>query len=211
MKESFTYEVNDKKQLETYEWDNIWWEHADDEKADRVLIVGDSISCGYRGFVNEIFDKKVFADGIGTSKNLGNDSLIKLVDYVFYQQKNYRLIQFNNGLHGWNLQDKEYEYYYEKIVNHIQDSFQNLTLVLALTTPVRCSGNIEKLDGRNDTVIKRNETAIKIANKYDLVINDLYGIIKDNKDIYKSDGVHLNDEGYKMLAGQCVNIFKANL
>ena len=35
--------------LETYEWDNTWWEHASDASLPRVLIVGDSLTSDMRG------------------------------------------------------------------------------------------------------------------------------------------------------------------
>ena len=48
--EGFTYQWDERgARLETYEWDNVWWEHTEDRRAPRALIVGDSISCGFRG------------------------------------------------------------------------------------------------------------------------------------------------------------------
>ena len=43
--EGFTYQWDERgARLETYEWDNVWWEHTEDRQAPRALIVGDSIS-----------------------------------------------------------------------------------------------------------------------------------------------------------------------
>lgn len=51
--EGLTYEKEDrKKALETFEWDNLWCEHADDSTKKRILIIGDSISFGYRHIIN---------------------------------------------------------------------------------------------------------------------------------------------------------------
>ena len=66
--EGLTYQWDERgARLETYEWDNVWWEHTEDRRAPRALIVGDSISCGYRGKVNELLAGEVRADGFGTS------------------------------------------------------------------------------------------------------------------------------------------------
>lgn len=208
MKEKFTYEVERERMLETYEWDNIWWEHAEDEEKNRILLVGDSISCGYRGFINKIFDKKAFADGIGTSKSLANDSLIALIDYVFVQKKNYKIIQFNNGLHGWHLSADEYEYYYDKTIKHIKEKYPEVKVVIALTTPLRNKEKIDEYDKQNAMVKERNNAAIRVAKKHGLAVNDLYSVIEDFPQYYKNDGVHLNDEGYEKLAQKCVEVFK---
>ena len=46
---NFTYETeNTTKKLEKYEWDNVWFEHTENETADRVMYIGDSISCATR-------------------------------------------------------------------------------------------------------------------------------------------------------------------
>ncbi len=208
MKEKFTYEVERERMLETYEWDNIWWEHAEDEEKNRILLVGDSISCGYRGFINKILDKKAFADGIGTSKSLANDSLIALIDYVFVQKKNYKIIQFNNGLHGWHLSADEYEYYYDKTIKHIKEKYPEVKVVIALTTPLRNKEKIDEYDKQNAMVKERNNAAIRVAKKHGLAVNDLYSVIEDFPQYYKNDGVHLNDEGYEKLAQKCVEVFK---
>ena len=208
MKEKFTYEVERERMMETYEWDNIWWEHAEDEEKNRILLVGDSISCGYRGFINKILDKKAFADGIGTSKSLANDSLIALIDYVFVQKKNYKIIQFNNGLHGWHLSADEYEYYYDKTIKHIKEKYPEVKVVIALTTPLRNKEKIDEYDKQNAMVKERNNAAIRVAKKHGLAVNDLYSVIEDFPQYYKNDGVHLNDEGYEKLAQKCVEVFK---
>ena len=42
-----TYEAkNAENALETYEWDDVWFDRAEDSSLPRVLILGDSISRG---------------------------------------------------------------------------------------------------------------------------------------------------------------------
>ena len=50
---TFQSERNSEK-LETYEWDNVWWEQAPDNEKKRVLYIGDSISCGIRHIATEL-------------------------------------------------------------------------------------------------------------------------------------------------------------
>jgi hypothetical protein len=69
----FTYEHNDiKTPLETYEWDNTWWDHAGTEGVPRVLLIGDSISVGTRRVATATAEEKIYFDGYGTSKALDN-------------------------------------------------------------------------------------------------------------------------------------------
>lgn len=207
MNENFTYETSETKKLETYEWDNLWWEHANDEEGkDRVLLIGDSISCGYRSFVNELLGGEILADSLGTSKSLDNEFFFTLIDYVIRQQKNCRLIQFNNGLHGWHLSVQEYEECYQEFVRFFKEMHSDKKLVLALTTPVRDPQELTRMDVRNEEVILRNQAVRKIAEKEGILINDMYSALIDHPEYYSADGVHLTAEGYKVLAKLCAEI-----
>ncbi len=69
----YTYELKNRhERLETYEWDNVWWEQANTKDVPRILYIGGSISCGIRRIATEIADGEFFFDGFGTSKALDN-------------------------------------------------------------------------------------------------------------------------------------------
>lgn len=207
MSDDFTYEREKKEKLETYEWDNLWWEHADDRSGkDRILLIGDSISCGYRGMVNECLKGEVYADGLGTSKGLDNEAFFALIDYVIGQQKNCKLIQFNNGLHGWHLSIQEYKECYLEFIHYFKEMYGDKKLVLALSTPVRDGGNLSRLDARNAEVIQRNQAVREIAESEGLAVNDLYAPVIGHPEFYSPDGVHLTEEGYRVLAKQCASV-----
>ncbi len=202
--ESFTYqETLTDHPLETYEWDNIWWEHADDSKPPRVLIVGDSISCGYRQLINKELNGRMYADVFGTSKALDNRYFLKTLENVLAQQARTDLIQINNGLHGWHLKNDDYEKYYRKAIDFIENQCKSVPLIVALTTPVRSKENLNEFDVRNQTVIERNEIAKKIAQEKGLIVFDFYSLIKDHANLYTPDGVHLLEEGYIRIAKYC--------
>ena len=68
-----TYETeNTTSELETFEWDNPWWEQAPDTKKTRVLYIGDSISYGIRRHATEISENTLLFDNFSTSKALDN-------------------------------------------------------------------------------------------------------------------------------------------
>lgn len=199
----FTYEANDTKQkLETYEWDNVWFEQAPVCNKPRLMIIGDSISCGYRRMVTEITEERILADGIGTSKAIDNPFFPALIDYIFAQESERNVIQFNNGLHGWHLSDEEYKFHYSKMIDFLLTKIKPEKLIIALTTPVRDKTDLSKFDERNERVIKRNEAASDIARSHGLIINDLYTLTVEKPELWVMDGVHLNEDGYRLIAGQ---------
>jgi len=195
----YTYEVENKStKLETYEWDNVWWEQANKNNISRVLYIGDSISCATRKIATSCSGDKILFDGFGTSKALDNPFLFDSIR-IFAQQQRYRDADlFNNGLHGWHLDDdKQYAYYYEKTVKFLLDEFKDTPIVIVLTTSV---SNAE----REQRVKRRNEVAAKIAEKYRLSIIDLYSISAKFSEFRIPDGVHFNADGYQKFAEQII-------
>lgn len=201
---NFTYEKNDSKnKLETYEWDTTWWDNTKGEKEARIFIIGDSISVGYRErkAAADIMRGKVAVDSFGTSKAIDNEHFEASLELFFAQQiEPSQVIYFNNGLHGWHLSIPEYEECYAKMVKYLKTKCENVVLVL--TTPVRDSKDISSYDKRNDIVIERNEAAKRVAESESCRTLDFYSIIENQPQLYSPDGVHLDDEGYKLLAKQ---------
>ena len=120
---NYTYEERDvKTPLETYEWDNVWFEHTEIDTPDRVMYIGDSISCVTRKAATAASENKLLFDGFGTSKALDNAYFKESVRIFAAQQGKRRAIVFNNGLHGWHLDDStEYAEYYESFVKFLLD------------------------------------------------------------------------------------------
>ena len=205
----FTYEFNTpKSSLETYEWDNLWWEKANDtENKDRVLIIGDSISCSYRKMVNEILDGRIYADGLGTSKALDNPAFLALFDFFMAQCPDCKAIQFNNGLHGWHMSNESYFEHYAETIRYIKNKYPDKKLIIALTTPARRKDNIELFGERNEIVLARNMLATEIAKREGIVVNDFYSIVCDNPEYFFPDGIHIMPEACMLLARQCADTF----
>lgn len=200
--ESFTYQASPtENRLETYEWDNVWWEHTEKKDCPRILIIGDSISCGYRSLVNRKLSGKAVADGFGTSKAVDNPAFPLALNYLCAQQQQYDLILLNNGLHGWHLQEEQYQQQYHLLVRKIQKKWSKAKLLLLLTTPVRDSNNLASLDERNQRVIQRNQKIQAIAESEGLELLDLYSPLLDEVSLSKPDGVHFQEAGYDKIAG----------
>ncbi len=181
----FTYEKEDKKDiLEEYEWDNVWIDHATDKQHARVLYIGDSISCGVRRIATEISGNSVYFDGFGTSKAVDNPFFKESVGLFISQLPKVETIVFNNGLHGWHLEDgEEYGAYYEKMIRYLVEKLCDVSIFIALTTFVRDEGRCGRVDSRN-------KTAAKIAEKYGLPVIDLYSVTKEKKSLLAADGAN---------------------
>ena len=190
---NLTFEYNETNaKLETYEWDNTWIEQANDEKTPRVLYIGDSISCGIRTIATAQSKGTLLFDGFGTSKAIDNPYFKDSIHLFALQQNNRKYVVFNNGLHGWHLDDeKEYPDYYEKMIKFLLDEFKDSQLFIVLTT---------YSEVRTDRIIKRNKVAKELAEKYNLPIIDLYTVSKQFSSSKKSDDVHFTNSGYKILA-----------
>ena len=84
------------------------------------------------------------------------------------QQGRRDVILFNNGLHGWHLEDHTaYRVAYENMGIRLIEEFVDVPLILVLTTHIRDAQ-------REQRVIARNQIALEIAEKNNLKIIDLY-------------------------------------
>ena len=200
---NYTYEKETRiAGLEKYEWDNVWWESTDMTNAKRVLYIGDSISCGTRRIATEVASGELLFDGFGTSKAVDNPYFNDSVAIFARQQGERCAVIFNNGLHGWHLDDEEqYPCYYEQTVRFLLEEFKGTPLALVLTTSVA--------DAERELRVKKRNTAVmQIAKKYGLPIIDLYSVSVENVHLRRDDGVHFTAEGYKKFAELIVSELK---
>ena len=208
----FTYEGEKRLHgLETYEWDNTWWEHAPDQTLPRVLFIGDSISCQHRRLVTQMLDGKAWVDGYGTSKAVDNPWFVQSVDLFVKQMGRCEMILFNNGLHGFHLSVEEYAAHYSRVLDEIRALYPDKPVTLVLTTPVRDRADLSKFAENNEQVIARNAAVRAIAAERGLPVLDYYAAIADHPDFWGPDGVHLAADGYQTLAKLCAAYIEETL
>lgn len=199
-----TYELLNAKKLESIEWDDLWFQEANDESKRRVLFIGDSITSGIRPFINELLNQKGFvADKLTTSKAVDNPHLTKLIDYAVAQRPKCEIIHVLFGGHGYHLSKDEYEIHYRRIIRYLIDNYNDKKLMISSFTPIRDSGDLTKLFPNIEKVIEKAEAGKKISSEFNIPFVNLYGFMleKDNASrLYQPDGVHFKDEGYKLLA-----------
>ena len=189
----FTYETKKNlTALETFEWDNVWWEQTEKKDAKRILYIGDSISCGTRRYVTILSGDKIMCDGFGTSKGLDNPYFKPTLELCINQQYKCDAILFNNGLHGWHLNIEEYGEYLDEMIKFLL-KFNKPLYILTSTDIVDAPEKVE-------VIKKRNEVVSSAAKKYNLPVIDLFEIAVSDPALHNEDKVHFTDEGYKVLA-----------
>ena len=132
-------------------------------------------------------------DGFGTSKAVDNPYFLPSVKSFATQQRERRVVIFNNGLHGWHLTEEAYGEHYKKLVTALKDEFSDSVIALVLTTAITDKE-------RNDRVKVRNEKVKEIAKELSLPIIDLNEVSAENISLISGDGVHFTDKGYDVMA-----------
>jgi hypothetical protein len=183
--------------LETYEWCDFWWEKTDKRDKPRVLLIGDSITRAYRPKVNQPLKEAAHVDMLAISRAVDNPSLMQEIGYNLSQEDfRYKVIHFNNGIHGLHLSHREYQRGLEETVAYIIENCPKARLILALSTPVTVEGRKEVINTElTDKLINRNNAIKLTGNKYKLPIDDLYAPMLGRSEYRAEDGLHYNDAG----------------
>ncbi len=194
--------------LEEMEWCDYWWEKATDGDTPRVLLVGDSITRGYKPFVNEYLKGEALADMVASSRAVDNPLLLKelfsMLDHPAYR---YQILHFNNGLHGQHLSIKEFEENY-RVVMHLLRTYTNTRIVLATCTPAYQQGYENPY---NQLALERNRFIREYALEQGLTVHDLYQVSYDRPEIRLPDGLHYNDAGARLQARQVADVIHSCL
>ncbi len=187
---------------ETIEWSDFWWANEPDTDKPRVLFIGNSISRGYFPFVSKELADVANCDRFSSSRSIADPALIRETK-IAMGKYNHAVIHFNNGLHGWHLNEEQYEDGLRLYVKFLKaHKAKGAKLVYSLTTPVPSDEAGVKLDPeKNQLVIERNRIARKIMEENNIPVIDLYGLMEPELEKYSASkgNVHYKSEGYERL------------
>lgn len=197
---------------EHIEWCDVWYANA--EKADKpaVLIVGDSISKGYGGIVEHSLAGKAYMARLSTSRGICDPCLLDELRAMVRNHK-FAVIHFNNGLHGVDYTDAEYEAGYRKALKLLQTEANGAKLVLASSTFVLPGFRGWKDDATNRRMIEsRNAVVKRLAAEAGISFDDL-GVVTDGHPEYYNSGdkIHYNGTGYAKLGAKVTEAIQAEL
>lgn len=197
-------------QREKYEWANVWWDCADDTTLPRVLLIGDSISCGYSAVVTRLLAGTVHVDRMGTSRSINDPVLVKETALMLEDCK-YKVIHFNNGLHGFHLSGPDYAASLQAYVDLLRRLGGEAKLVWGSSTPITVNGDVNTLAESNAVVLERNALAAGLMGELGILVNDLYATVAGKPELRSTDGYHYNGDGYEALGKAVADAVRAAL
>ncbi|MCK0190682.1 SGNH/GDSL hydrolase family protein [Arenibacter sp. F20364] len=175
-----------------------------------ILLIGDSILHGYGDMVKYSLANDAVVDFWMTGKHLNSEGLIEeLQDYV--SRRNYAVIHFNIGLHGWQqgrIPEGKYVPLLERYVQTIKNYAPQAKLIWASITPVTAQGVAELNKEINPTIVKRNALADEVMKRNNVVVNDLYSVVVNRLDLARLDRFHWNASGYQLMKNQIIKYIK---
>lgn len=187
---------------ESIEWCDIWISHANETNLPRVLLIGDSITRAYYPAVEERLAGKAYVGRLASSAFISDPVLLEQIKMVLTQYK-FDVIHFNNGMHGWQHSEKEYERALPEYLQTIEKYAPQAKLIWANTTPLKVSpppspdSSTQATDGR---IAERNAIAAKFMQAHGIPVEDLNTPMQGHPE-YHSDNVHFNDQGISIQAG----------
>lgn len=197
-----------------------------DTSLPRILVIGDSISMGYRGYITEYYAGRAYVDywigGAwvnGPTSVLGDDSEVKRAWEGALSEGPYDVITWNPmGLHMWGPdhqavrtpEDQYPQMIKELVEHHLSVQPTKTTLFWVSTTP-RTSYNetdqslngIDEASNHYIELFNGISSDVMVANGVPQI--DLYGLCLQNLDKARSDGVHWNPDMYKIMADYIIS------
>ena len=189
--------------MESIEWCDIWISHANETNLPRVLLIGDSITRAYYPEVEKHLAGKAYVGRLSSSAFISDPALIAQIKMVLGEYK-FEVIHFNNGMHGWQHSEKEYEDAFATVLKTIQQCAPNVKLIWANTTPLKVSPILppdNQTQATDERIATRNAIAAKIVQPEGIPVNDLFTPMLGHPELH-SDNVHFNDQGVALQAAQ---------
>jgi hypothetical protein len=188
---------------ESIEWCDVWISHANETNLPRVLLIGDSITRAYYPEVETKLAGKAYVGRLSSSAFISDPVLLKQIEMVLSQYK-FSVIHFNNGMHGWQHGEKEYEQAFPEFLRTIQTNAPRAKLIWADTTPLKVSPNLppeNQTQATDERIAARNAIALKFVQAKKIPVDDLNTPMRGHPEFHK-DNVHFNDQGIAIQAAQ---------
>ena len=187
---------------EATEWCDIWIAQADQAGLPRVLLIGDSITRGYYPEVANRLSGKAAVARLATSAFLSDPMFLKEVTLML-DSMSFDVIQFNNGMHGWQHGEDEYRQAFPEFLATIRKHAPHAKLIWANTTPLKESSPAKPSEVRpsDERIAAPNAIAAEFVTAQKIPTDDLNGLMAGHPE-YHSDNIHFNDRGIALQADQ---------
>lgn len=179
---------------EYHEWIQMRWLNERDAALPRVLLIGDSIVAGHVVRVHELLKERFCVDCFATSKHVTDAEYASDLEMML-QRKGYALIVFNNGLHGFEIDDALYAPAVRETLAELKT--RTPRLAWRSSTPMfkwPIQNGHPELGERTPRILRRNADALAEAQALNLPVLDLYEPMAGRPEFF-SDGCHCTSEG----------------
>ncbi len=164
-----------------------------------VLLVGDSITRNYYPHVQHDLADLANVYLFASSACIGDPRLLhQLAEFTLMESVKYRVIHFNNGMHGWTYSEDQYKTGFPAYIAAIRSISPTASLVWASTTPVKSDQSPGPTNARVDA---RNRIARGVMRESRVDIDDQHELMLSNTK-YFQDNVHFNEEGAALQGKQ---------
>ena len=135
---------------ENIEWQRAYAFHVTDANKDlpRVLLIGDSIVCGYENEVAKILDGRMNVSYWASSYCVTSPNYLKYLA-LYLEESKFDVVHFNNGLHSLGTDPVPYEKAYEAALRLVREKQPGAKLVWATSTPLKDPGRTAKVKTLN--------------------------------------------------------------
>lgn len=185
-----------------------------------IFLIGDSIREGYCALTREALSD--LAEVFYVNDNCRNTQYVitNLNNWanLFSDPDRVDLVQFNCG--HWDVahwrggafsltSEDEYARNLQIIIDMLSEVFPNAIIVFATTTTMNPSGEVGLNTRTNGEISRYNEIAKVVARKNNILINDLFAVVKEWDSSYYKDYCHFTDEANQVLGQTVATVIKS--
>jgi hypothetical protein len=180
-----------------------------DPKLPNVLLLGDSISRNYFPEVRKSLTSIANVYLMASSTSVGDPRLERqLREFAATEKVRFRVVHFNNGMHGWAYTEDQYKIAFPAFLRSVQALVEKGgSLIWASTTPVRSDA---ATGATNPRVEQRNRIALGFVTAERIPLDDQFSLMQQHQDLYE-DSVHFNSAGANIQGDQAAAMIRAAL
>jgi hypothetical protein len=179
-----------------------------DPSLPNVLLLGDSISRNYFPEVRKNLAGVANVYLMASSTSVGDPRLEhQIKEFAETQKVRFRVVHFNNGMHGWAYTEDQYKAQFPAFLRAVQSlTEKGGALIWASTTPVRSDATN---GATNPRVQERNRIALGFV-RPSITVDDQFSLMQQHQDLYE-DSVHFNSVGAEIQGDQAATMIRSAL
>jgi hypothetical protein len=177
-----------------------------DPSLPNVLLVGDSISRNYFPGVQRRLKGSANVYLMASSICVGDPRLQQeLLSFARMEHVRFRVVHFNNGMHGWNYSEAEYKAGFHAYLAALHSIAPGARFIWTTTTPVKADLGTGASNARIDA---RNAIAREFTRN--MAVDDQHALMEKHPELYQ-DNVHFNHKGADIEGDQAADAIKMAL